>query len=315
MNSSARRTARSIAVIIPTLNESATLAKSLDAIFACAISGDVTVEIVVADDGSVDATIDVAKRYGERVRISSGTHSGTSAARNRGASEATSELLVFLDSGDLPHVNWLEQIVQAFDNPDVGLATWPANASDVEGRTAVLMPSRLWPEAVVGLSGCFALRRSIFEEVGGYDPLLRYGENTDLCERVVQRCRELGLRVVCQAELAIELNFSHPASHYDRARFEAARHLLVRDRVRLASDTTVRARLHGIAAVNAARCEEWAHAREHSLAAVRAQPRRARGYARALTTFVPPLARRLWHAPGRRTRIRVPAVNSPTAPE
>ena len=50
-----------VAVIIPTLNEAATLANTLDALMPQLTGGD---EVVISDGGSTDGTVEVAQRYG-----------------------------------------------------------------------------------------------------------------------------------------------------------------------------------------------------------------------------------------------------------
>lgn len=53
-----------IAVVVPTLNEAATLAKTLDSLRPQLAEGD---EIVITDGGSSDGTLEVAQSYGARV--------------------------------------------------------------------------------------------------------------------------------------------------------------------------------------------------------------------------------------------------------
>ena len=54
----------------------------------------------MVDDGSTDSTGEVVRRLGGEIRYVQQARSGVSAARNRGAAEATAEYLAFLDADD-----------------------------------------------------------------------------------------------------------------------------------------------------------------------------------------------------------------------
>ena len=99
------------------------------------------------------------------------------------AAAATGEVLAFVDSGDVRSEPWLRQIVATFQKPLVGTASWPAWVVDAALGREQLVGAGSGPEDVVALPTCFALRRRIFDAVGGYGTDLRCGENSDLCER------------------------------------------------------------------------------------------------------------------------------------
>ncbi|TWT88687.1 putative glycosyltransferase EpsJ [Pseudobythopirellula maris] len=85
-------------VVIPTYNRESLVAATLDSVFAQELQD---FEVIVVDDGSSDATLDIVRDYGDRVKIFEQDHKGCAAARNLGAREATGEYLAFLDSDDL----------------------------------------------------------------------------------------------------------------------------------------------------------------------------------------------------------------------
>src|SRR5580704_10720504 len=86
-----------IAVVVPCYNASETLGQTLESV----TQQDVPVEIVVIDDGSTDASADIARRFSPWARVIEGPNRGVSNARNRGIAETTAEWLVFLDADDL----------------------------------------------------------------------------------------------------------------------------------------------------------------------------------------------------------------------
>lgn len=100
-------------VIIPAYNSEATLARALDSVFAQTWPAH---EVIVIDDGSSDDTLQVARGFGDRVRIIHQSNAGVSMARNRGAEAATGDWLAFLDADDwyYPdrlrwHAEWIAQ--------------------------------------------------------------------------------------------------------------------------------------------------------------------------------------------------------------
>ena len=99
-------------VIVPAYNSTATLGRAIDSILAQTWPAH---EIIVVDDGSTDDTADVARGYGDRVRLVRQANEGVSAARNAGVRIATGDWLAFLDADDWYardrlrlHAEWIE---------------------------------------------------------------------------------------------------------------------------------------------------------------------------------------------------------------
>lgn len=92
-------------VVIPAFNSAATITKTIDSAMALDWPGGV--EVVVVDNGSSDATVQLASS--RPVRVVHESRRGRSAARNRGAKEAAGTLLAFADADcELP-ANWLSE--------------------------------------------------------------------------------------------------------------------------------------------------------------------------------------------------------------
>ncbi|MDB5352381.1 MAG: glycosyl transferase family 2 [Planctomycetota bacterium] len=88
-----------ISVVIPAFNRAHLIGEAIESVLSQ--ETDSSFEIVVSDDGSTDGTADVARSYGDRVRVlPSRENHGGAAARNIGIRAAHGELIALLDSDD-----------------------------------------------------------------------------------------------------------------------------------------------------------------------------------------------------------------------
>jgi len=89
-----------ISCIVPVFNGDRYLRECLNSILGQTYQ---PLEIIVADDGSTDATAEVAKSYGRRITYVHQTNRGYWAAKNLGLSAAQGDLIAFFDVEDLWH--------------------------------------------------------------------------------------------------------------------------------------------------------------------------------------------------------------------
>jgi GT2 family glycosyltransferase len=105
----------SISIIIPTFNGALRIGNCLNALLKQAGRD---VEILVVDDGSTDNTPEVIGSYAG-VRLITQRNAGPAAARNRGALAARGTLLLFTDDDCVPLADWLDAMIEPFDDPQV----------------------------------------------------------------------------------------------------------------------------------------------------------------------------------------------------
>lgn len=102
-----------VSVVMPFFNVEAYLRKSVDSVLQQTIS---EVELILVDDGSVDASADIAEEYfvrDPRVRLVSLRNSGQAIARNRGLELAHAQCVAFIDGDDYYEPDALETMREA----------------------------------------------------------------------------------------------------------------------------------------------------------------------------------------------------------
>ena len=151
-------------------------------------------EVIVVDDGSIDATAEVVARTASadsRVRLVRTENHGPAAARNHAAALARGELLAPLDADDLWAPDKLARQVATIQGAgsETGLVYCWTSAIDENGK--VLAP--LWrlrtetgdvrdlaiADGLIGNASVPLVRRSVFDRIGGYAEDLRLGEDWD----------------------------------------------------------------------------------------------------------------------------------------
>ena len=122
-----------LTVVIPAYNEAARLPKTLDALATWSAARDFSVEIIVIDDGSGDATVQVAHRHPcdcGVIRLT--TNSGKGAAVRTGMLHGRGAVVAFTDA-DLPYR--LEALVWAYDVINAGIAPIVYGGRDLQASS------------------------------------------------------------------------------------------------------------------------------------------------------------------------------------
>ena len=101
-------------VIVPAFNADRTLAGCLTALDVQTLPTN-DYEVIVVDDGSTDATASLVASF-HRARYIFIPHAGAAAARNRGASVARGDILLFTDADCEPQPDWIERMLGAFED-------------------------------------------------------------------------------------------------------------------------------------------------------------------------------------------------------
>jgi glycosyltransferase involved in cell wall biosynthesis len=182
-----------ITVVVPVRNVAPWLPRQLGALAAQRC--DVPWEVVVADNGSDDDTVAVARSFADRMDLRVGDASGAATAnrgRNIGAEAARGDLLLFCDGDDEVEPGWIAAYHRRSDEWDLAggrLDDTTLNDERVLARTSNLkfgsgLPSLgPWLRTVNGCN--FAVHRNVHEKVQGFDESWgRGGDDLDYGFRV-----------------------------------------------------------------------------------------------------------------------------------
>ncbi|HTR77150.1 MAG TPA: glycosyltransferase [Gemmatimonadaceae bacterium] len=120
-----------VSVVIPTHNRAGIVGRAIASALAQTYP---TVEVVVVDDGSTDATEALVGAIPGRTTYLYQANAGVAAARNAGIASSRGEFIAFLDSDDTWHAWKVEAQVAALrENPSAGLVWTDMRAVDVAG--------------------------------------------------------------------------------------------------------------------------------------------------------------------------------------
>jgi glycosyltransferase involved in cell wall biosynthesis len=192
-----------ISVIIPTYNRAGFLEQAIASVLAQSLACG---EILVIDDGSVDATSEIVSKISRISRIGRSAevpirylyqeNKGASAARNKGISEARYDLLCFLDSDDRWAPQKLEMQRQAMEQQPHYLIShtgeiWYRQGKRVNQKKKHAPPhgeifSRAVQMCVVGMSTVM-VRRELFARYGLFAEDMLCCEDYDLWLRVSRK--------------------------------------------------------------------------------------------------------------------------------
>ena len=113
-----------VSFVIPVLNSEKTLAECLGAIRTQTLPPGIEREIVIADAGSSDRTLEIARDYGADVITENPLKTGE-AGKSAGIKAAHGDVIALVDSDNiLPDPSWLARMTAPFADPDV-VATEP----------------------------------------------------------------------------------------------------------------------------------------------------------------------------------------------
>lgn len=174
-----------ISIIIPALNEEKYLPLLLDSIKKQSYKD---YEIIVADAGSKDKTLEIAKSYGCTI-IEGGL---PAKGRNSGAKVAKGEYLLFIDSDVvIPEATFLEHSLAFFNQKKLDGAIFPIlplsgkpidKAALAVWNTWIVAMQKLFPHG----ASSFLVKKTVHEKIGGFDESVIFAEDQHYIARIAK---------------------------------------------------------------------------------------------------------------------------------
>lgn len=219
-----------LSVVIPCYNAERHIAAAIASVLA---QGDLVDEVIIVDDGSTDGSADLVAQRFPQVRLLRQRNAGVANARNNGVANARGEWIAFIDADDV----WLpgklaaqSRVLAGNKQARMSYTAWHVWASDdpqpptslidellrtAEGDTPwtgasgwiytdLLLDCAVWTSTVV-------MHKPLFDELGGFDPQLRLGEDYDLWLRASR------VTPILRVAAPLALYRSHPTSITRRA--------------------------------------------------------------------------------------------------
>lgn len=183
-----------VSIVMPTLNQAAFIAESIDSVLSQDVDG---LELVIADGGSSDGTLeqlaDVVARHPDRVRWSSAPDAGPAQAVNAAVAQASGAVIGWLNSDDLYTPGAVRRALDHLQRePSHVMVYGEAEHVDQHGRRLAAYPTQppsaplaLWADGCPICQPSAFFRRDVFQALGGLDTSLRAAFDYDFWWRLL----------------------------------------------------------------------------------------------------------------------------------
>lgn len=161
-----------ISVVVPAFNEEKYIENCLIALCKQTINRE-KYEIIVVDGESADNTVNIAKKYADKVLVRK--EKGVGDARNSGVRIAKGDIIATTDADVIVPSNWLEKIEEDMKKEGVIAVFGPQKPQEEILAAKIIFKLMDWSALVCYWLGepyiggpNFAFKKRFFDEVGGY---------------------------------------------------------------------------------------------------------------------------------------------------
>jgi glycosyltransferase involved in cell wall biosynthesis len=187
-------------VIIPAFNEEKFLPQLLESLTH---QTEMNFETIVVDGKSKDKTVAVANSYKKKLpqlKVIVSDKACLPYQRNLGAKNSTGEWLLFFDADGIFLPYAIDRCTQYIKTHPTNkfFTTWFAPDSEVSGDATLILLSSIFIETgsivkrQIAPGSFAAIRREVFESIGGYDESRGYGEDQEISMRLFEKGILLG---------------------------------------------------------------------------------------------------------------------------
>lgn len=188
-----------VSILTPTYNRADFLPLAIESVLNQSYTN---IEMHLVDDGSTDNTSELVKKYlsDSRLHYYQQENQGQSVARNKALKHCKGDLICFLDSDNLFHLDKISTQVSILQsNPEVDIVYGDSELIDINGevfstqnikRHSGMIYEKMLLDNIVGMNTAMA-RRKCFDELGGLDESIRVADDYDLWLRFSTKYRFL----------------------------------------------------------------------------------------------------------------------------
>lgn len=275
-----------ISVVLPFFRSERTLERAINSIVTQSFQ---KWELILVNDGSDDGSEQITTSFlvDDRIAYVYQENKGVSAARNMGASKTKGEWLIFLDSDDQLREGALQKIYSEIQNAKgIDFLVFGINRiKDTISQALLPVDGQYFSK----IPGTFVIRKTMFDQVGGYDERFRFSENTELFHRL-QLIKAKGKNIPW-----VSLNYyDNPSGGSKNLQNMVDSLTIILDKHADTLSEHVKHLYHQIIGVNSIRFRHFADARHHLWKAVRYKPQKTATWGRLGLACFPFIARRFY---------------------
>ena len=145
-------------------------------------------EIIVSDGGSSDRTPEIAKKM-DCTFVSDGAHRHPSWQRNKGASVAQGDLIIFLDSDTVLQENFLSLAIAEFNKRKLDVAAFYVKFNPncfLYSFFGLVINGLAWFRQLIspiGIGAGIIVKNALNKKINGFDTEILLAEDYDYCTR------------------------------------------------------------------------------------------------------------------------------------
>lgn len=177
-----------VSIITPCFNNHDTIIETIECVQKQSYP---KIEHIIVDDGSNTPIAKTIQQFidAQQVKYFRQSNQGVAAARNHAVKQATGEILVFLDADDLLAPNYIEKVVQAFQqHPQSSMVACYVTEFGRSTSKTKIKPFHL--EDFYFYNSLFpsiiSIKKQYFDQINGYNPTLKVCEDWDLYLRIAK---------------------------------------------------------------------------------------------------------------------------------